>query len=57
MTYFTGTVFVVELTNGVVLLRPAPISTSRRELGRFGMAVRPIATPSPWRTMRTYTAS
>src|SRR5207302_6526911 len=41
-----GTTFVVELTNGVVLLRPAPMSTSRRLDGRLGIAARPIAMPS-----------
>src|SRR5687768_12578223 len=41
MTYFVGTVFTVELTNLVVLLRPAPIRIWRRELGSCGIAVRP----------------
>src|SRR5690348_5625226 len=52
MTVSVGTVRVTELTNFVVLLRPAPSSICRREPGSFDSAVRPIATPSGWRTSR-----
>src|SRR5438874_13330848 len=38
MTNLVGTVLTVELTNLVVLLRPAPIRIWRRELGSWGMA-------------------
>ena len=34
------------MTKGTISLRPAPSITCRREEGRWGMAARPMATPS-----------